>query len=81
MAVWRSRDGGEHWQPLREGLPQQRASLSVLRGALAIDTLRPAGVYVGTTTGQVYWSADEGDTWQALPARLPPIYSIAAMPV
>jgi photosystem II stability/assembly factor-like uncharacterized protein len=80
MAVWRSRDGGAHWQRLTDGLPHERTALSVLRGALALDSFQPAGVYVGTTTGQVYWSADEGDTWRALPARLPPIYSIAAMP-
>jgi hypothetical protein len=81
MAVWRSRDAGAHWQPLTNGLPPERTSLSVLRGALAVDPLDPAGVYLGTTTGQVYWSADEGETWRALPARLPPVYSVAAMPV
>ncbi|MGH2354038.1 MAG: WD40/YVTN/BNR-like repeat-containing protein [Chloroflexota bacterium] len=81
MAVWRSRDGGAHWHPLTNGLPQERTSMSVLRGALAVDSLEPAGVYLGTTTGQVYWSADEGETWRALPARLPPIYSVAARPI
>ncbi|MEK8022465.1 MAG: exo-alpha-sialidase [Candidatus Hydrogenedentota bacterium] len=77
MAVWRSRDAGAHWQALSRGLPQDRASLSVLRGALALDALDPAGVYVGTKTGQVYWSIDEGDLWKEMPFRLPPIYSIA----
>ncbi len=81
MAVWRSRDGGARWQQLAEGLPQEYTSFSVLRGALAVDTLEPAGIYLGTTTGQVYWSADEGETWRALPARLPPIYSIAALAI
>jgi photosystem II stability/assembly factor-like uncharacterized protein len=81
MAVWRSRDGGAHWQPLTGGLPRERTSLGVLRGALALDSLQPAGVYVGTTTGQVYWSADEGDTWRTVPARLPPIYSVAVAAV
>jgi photosystem II stability/assembly factor-like uncharacterized protein len=79
MAVWRSRDAGAHWQALTHGLPRERTSLSVLRGALALDALEPAGVYAGTTTGQVFWSADEGETWRALPARLPPIYSVAAL--
>jgi hypothetical protein len=81
MAVWRSRDAGAHWQALTDGLPREGTSLSVLRGALALDSLDPAGIYAGTTTGQVFWSADEGETWQALPARLPPIYSIAALPL
>lgn len=81
MAVWRSRDAGAHWQSLANGLPQERTAMSVLRGALAVDPLDPAGVYLGTTTGQVFWSADEGETWRMVPARLPPIYSLAAMPV
>jgi photosystem II stability/assembly factor-like uncharacterized protein len=80
MAVWRSRDGGATWQSLTNGLPEERTSISVLRGALAVDPLHPIGVYLGTTTGQVYWSTDEGETWRTLQARLPPIYSIAAMP-
>ena len=80
-AVWRSRDAGAHWQALSNGFPKGRASISVLRGALALDSLDPAGVYLGTTTGQVYWSVDEGETWQSLPARLPPIYSVAALAI
>lgn len=81
MAVWRSRAAGARWHALTRGLPQDRASLSVLRGSLALDALDPSGVYVGTKTGQVYWSIDEGEVWKEMPFRLPPIYSIAVRQV
>jgi hypothetical protein len=77
FAVWRSRDGGQSWQRLSEGLPDQ-AHLLVLREAVAVDTLEPSGVYAGTTTGQVFYSRDEGDTWQVLSEYLPPILSVEA---
>ena len=69
------------WEALGNGLPQEQAFESVLRDALTTDTHASAGVYFGTTTGQVYCSADEGETWRALPARLPPVYSVAAIPI
>ena len=74
--VFRSRDGGESWQGLSDGLPQADAYLNVFREGLATDSLDPAGVYVGTGTGQVFYSRDEGDTWQVLSDTLPPIYSV-----
>ena len=63
-AVWRTRDGGKHWQALREGLPQKDVFFGVLRQAMATDRLDPAGVYFGTNSGEVYASADEGESWQ-----------------
>lgn len=77
-AVWRSRDRGDSWQRLERGLPTQNAYLTVLREAMAIDRLEPAGVYIGTSTGQVFGSADEGDSWQLLADFLPPIWSVEA---
>ena len=62
-AVWRTRDGGESWQDLRDGLPQQNAFFGVLRQAMATDRLEPAGVYFGTSSGTLFASADEGDSW------------------
>ena len=76
MAVWRSRDAGATWTELRDGLPQQDAYLSVLREAMAVDGLDPAGVYIGTSSGELFASADEGDHWQSLEAHLPPIWSL-----
>ncbi len=75
MAVWRSRDSGETWQCLSNGLPEQ-AHLVVYREALATDTLADAGIYVGTSTGQVFYSRDAGDSWELLVDYLPPILSV-----
>ena len=80
-AVWRTRDGGAHWQALRSGLPQENAFLTVLRQAMAVDRLEPAGVYFGTHTGALYASADEGDRWACITAHLPPICSVETLVV
>ncbi len=77
FSVWRSRDGGENWERKTEGLPQQ-AHLVVLRDALATDTLDRPGIYAGTDTGQLFYSRDEGDTWEMMADYLPPILSVEA---
>lgn len=78
-AVWRSRDGGGHWDALRDGLPQENAFFGVLRQAMATDELEPAGVYFGTNGGALFTSADEGDSWRCLASYLPPIYSVETL--
>jgi photosystem II stability/assembly factor-like uncharacterized protein len=75
-AVWRTRDAGSTWQRLDDGLPQRDAHLGVLREGLAIDTFDVPGLYVGTSTGQVFASADEGETWSEIASYLPPIASV-----
>ncbi len=75
-AVWRSRDGGSSWERHAAGLPQAGAYLGVLREAMAVDRREPVGVYIGTSTGQLYGSADEGATWRQLADHLPPISSV-----
>jgi photosystem II stability/assembly factor-like uncharacterized protein len=74
-AVWRSKDGGENWQRITNGLPAN-AHVVVLREAMAADTLSPAGIYAGTDTGQLFYSRDDGDNWDVLANYLPPIQSI-----
>lgn len=76
LAVWRTRDAGASWTRHGAGLPQEQAYLSVLRDGMAVDRLDPAGVYIGTSAGQLFASSDEGETWQTLVEHLPPIQSI-----
>ncbi|MFO0838036.1 MAG: exo-alpha-sialidase [Phycisphaerae bacterium] len=76
LRVYRSRVGGNEWEPLTRGLPQSDCYVNVLRGAMAIDTLESCGVYFGTTGGQVYASADSGDTWNPIVRDLPAVYSV-----
>jgi photosystem II stability/assembly factor-like uncharacterized protein len=78
-AVWRTRDGGASWTALREGLPQKDAYFGVLRQALATDRMEPAGVYFGTGGGELYASADEGESWTCLSAHLPVISSVETL--
>ena len=80
-AVWRTRDGGAHWQALRAGLPQQNAFFGVLRQALATDRLTPAGIYFGTSSGSLFASSDEGEHWTAIAQHLPTIHSVETMVV
>jgi len=76
LRVYRSRTGGYEWEPLTEGLPQRNCYVNVLRDAMAVDSLDSCGVYFGTTAGQVYASADSGDTWALIVRDLPPVQSV-----
>jgi photosystem II stability/assembly factor-like uncharacterized protein len=76
LRVFRSRTGGNEWEPLTKGLPQQDCYVNVLRDAMAVDRLDPCGVYFGTTGGQVYASPDGGDSWAAIVRDLPAVLSV-----
>ena len=76
LRVYRSRTGGNEWEPLTKGLPQQDCYVNVLRDAMAVDGLDPCGVYFGTTGGQVYGSADAGDSWAPIVRDLPAVLSV-----
>jgi len=76
LRVYRSRTGGNAWEPLTRGLPQRDCYVNVLRDAMAVDSLDPCGVYFGTTGGQVYASADAGDSWTAIVRDLPAVLSV-----
>jgi photosystem II stability/assembly factor-like uncharacterized protein len=80
-AVWRTRDRGKSWQAMRKGLPQENVYYGVLRQAMTTDRLQPAGVYFGTSSGELYASADEGESWTAIAQHLPPILSVETLVV
>ncbi|MBI5503155.1 MAG: exo-alpha-sialidase [Deltaproteobacteria bacterium] len=76
LRVYRSRSGGDQWEALSTGLPQKDCYVNVLRDAMAVDSLDECGIYFGTTGGQVYASADAGETWSAIVRDLPAVLSV-----
>ena len=74
--VYRTTDGGATWDALESGLPQDNAWLTVLRDGFAADTLDPAGLYVGTRTGEVFASPDAGESWMEVARHLPPVLCV-----
>jgi BNR/Asp-box repeat len=76
LRVYRSRTGGHEWEALTNGLPQSDCYLNVYRDAMAVDKLDDCGIYFGTSGGQVYASADGGDSWNAIVRDLPTVLSV-----
>jgi hypothetical protein len=76
LRVYRSRTGGNDWEALTKGLPQRDCYVNVLRDAMSVDSLDPCGLYFGTTGGQVYGSADAGDSWTPIVRDLPAVLSV-----
>ena len=76
LRVYRSRTGGNEWEALTKGLPQQDCYVNVLRDAMAVDRLEDCGIYFGTSGGQVYASADGGDSWTPIVRDLPGVLSV-----
>ena len=76
LRVYRSRSGGNEWEPLTKGLPQENCYVNILRDAMSSDSLDPCGIYFGTTGGQVYASADGGNSLSAIVRDLPSFWSV-----
>jgi len=76
LRVYRSRKGGNEWEPLSKGLPEKDCYVNVLRDAMAVDKLDDCGIYFGTTGGQVYASSDSGDSWAPIARDLPAVLSV-----
>lgn len=79
--IYRSTDGGDHWQVSGTGHPEAATFTGVLRGAMDADHLSPGGIYLGTTAGRVHYSIDTGDSWDVLPWTLPRILSVRSLKV
>ncbi len=78
LGVYRSRTGGDEWEALTRGLPREDCFVNILRDSMAVDRLDPAGVYFGTTGGQLFASPNDGDDWHVVADNLPKIYSVEA---
>jgi hypothetical protein len=76
LRVYRTRNSGASWEPLARGLPQKQAYETVLRDAMTVDSLDPAGIYFGTRSGQLFASRDEGKTWNRILEGLPAIVCV-----
>ena len=76
LRVYRSKTGGNEWEEMSKGLPDRNCYVNVLRDAMAVDKLDECGVYFGTTGGQVYASADGGESWNAIVHDLPAVLSV-----
>ena len=81
LRVYRSKTGGNQWEALTNGLPQENCYVNVLRDAMSTDTLDQCGIYFGTTGGQVYCSPDGGDNWSAIVRDLPAVVSVEAQTI
>jgi photosystem II stability/assembly factor-like uncharacterized protein len=78
LRVYRTTNAGKTWEPLSKGLPQENAYMGTYREGMSVDSLPAAGIYFGTNTGNLYASADDGDSWTRITADLPPISSVSA---
>jgi hypothetical protein len=79
--VWRTRDAGSSWESLGNGLPQRDSYFSVLRDAFTSDSLDPVGLYFGTRGGQLFASADEGESWRSIADWLPAVLCVKAVTI
>lgn len=79
LRVFRTRDGGLNWEPLKRGLPQEHAYVSVLRDAMSSDELEPVGVYFGTSSGNLFVSSNRGETWRQAAGYLPRIMCVTTV--
>jgi photosystem II stability/assembly factor-like uncharacterized protein len=81
LRIYRTRNAGGSWEPLMRGLPQKRAYETVLRDAMAADTLDPHGLYFGTRSGHLYGSDDEGKNWNRIMEGLPAVVCVKAVAI
>ncbi len=78
LRVYRTKDAGRSWQPMTRGLPQKDALETVVRDAMGVDAMDPAGVYFGTRSGKLFGSRDDGRSWELIREGLPPVVCVKA---
>ncbi len=78
LRVYRTQNAGKSWEAMTRGLPQKNAMETVLRDAMASDTLDSAGIYFGTRSGKVFASRDDGRSWQVILEGVPPVVCVHA---
>jgi photosystem II stability/assembly factor-like uncharacterized protein len=76
LRLYRTKDAGNSWEPVGNGLPQENALETVLRDGLSADTLQPTGIYFGTRSGKLFGSADAGESWAPILESLPPVVCV-----
>jgi hypothetical protein len=81
FAVWASDNSGKDWQELNKGLPSPPSYFTILREGMTSDREDPCGLYVGTTTGHLFYSRNQGRDWNEITDQLPPILSVSVSPV
>jgi hypothetical protein len=78
LRVYRTQNGGDSWEALTNGLPQENALETVLRDAMSADGLNPTGMYFGTRNGKLFGSKNAGDSWNSILESLPPVVCVKA---
>ena len=78
-AAFRSRNGGRTWARQSKGFPERHGWFTVFRQAMTCDDRDPVGLYLGTTTGEIWTSGDEGESWQQAATHLPQVLAIEAL--
>jgi len=76
LRLYRTRNAGESWDAVENGLPQENALETVLRDGLSADSLQPTGIYFGTRSGKLFGSTDSGESWSAILESLPPVVCV-----
>lgn len=76
VRVFRTDDRGGSWRALGRGLPSRDAYLTILRQAFAHDGRDPLGLYFGAESGEVFASADGGESWATAADHLAPVLSV-----
>ena len=76
LRVYRTRNAGESWEPLTNGLPQENAFETILRDGMSADKLQPTGIYFGTRNGKLFGSTDAGESWTSIMEGLPPVVCV-----